>query len=119
MALLLLAAACASTKQARVPPPAEHTGAMQVVPLKHAPATEVAATLNELLEASRRAVEGRGCPGFFVRSDGEPSGGADGPSSVEADPRTNSLIVVAGSATELERMLELIARLDQDRAGGH
>jgi hypothetical protein len=37
----------------------------------------------------------------------------------EADPRTNSLIVVAQSATDSERMLELIARLDEDSARRH
>jgi type II secretory pathway component GspD/PulD (secretin) len=93
--------------------------AMQVVPLKHASATELAAALSELLEASRRAVEGRGCPGFFVRSKGEHPRDAGGPTSVEADLRTNSLIVVAKSATDLERMLELIGRLDRDEPPQH
>jgi hypothetical protein len=55
--LLVLAGACTSTKEAQVPPPVEHTGAMQVVPLRHRKAVRVAGEFEALL-ASRREWEG-------------------------------------------------------------
>jgi type II secretory pathway component GspD/PulD (secretin) len=117
--LLVLAGACASPRPEQVSAPVEPARATQIVPLKSASATEMAATLKELLEASRAAVVGRGCPGYFERPGagaGQPDRGASRPPSVEADPRTNSVVVVASDEVDLSRILELIARLDQDRA---
>jgi type II secretory pathway component GspD/PulD (secretin) len=96
---------------------------VQVVPLQYENAAEIAEWLNELRDAGLRAVnEGRAHGGAcafpeigredeFYRS--MRSLAEDG-SRVEADPRTNSVIVVARNDVDLSRVLELIARLDED-----
>jgi type II secretory pathway component GspD/PulD (secretin) len=98
--LFALLAACASDSKSRppagaaAPATAVPSNTMEVVPLKYAPAEELAATLNKLLGPSAA-----GLP-------------AQPAARVVADPRTNSVIVQA-SAEDMPRVLELIHRLDQ------
>jgi type II secretory pathway component GspD/PulD (secretin) len=91
---------------------------VEVVPLKHATAVELASTLNELLEASRRAVSNRGCalprPGTEVQMPRGHSEPVAPDFQVVADAHTNSLVVSYSNADDLPRLLELIGRLDAD-----
>ncbi|MFT5150756.1 MAG: general secretion pathway protein D [Planctomycetota bacterium] len=82
----------------------------EVIPLEYASADEIASTIEELLEASRRAVQGG--------RTAQPQQGATGqlqPGQTEAkimvDPRTNSLLVMA-MPLDMPGIKELIARLD-------
>lgn len=93
--LLVPCGACAGDRHAQAPPAqaepprAEQPEAMQVVPLQFASAGDLERELTQALGAAKRK-------GFRI----------------VADPRTNSLIVVAAEKDDLARALELIARLD-------
>ncbi len=77
------------------------TAEMDVVPVKHAIAIDVATMVNRLLD------QGGGAPG---------AGGAGGRISVLADARTNSLIINAPSVARANLAKSLIAKLDQPTA---
>jgi general secretion pathway protein D len=84
----------------------------EVIPLEYASADEIADTLEELLEASRRASQA-----------GQPRQGAQGATGalqrntvetkIMVQPRTNSLLVMA-MPEDMPRIKELVARLDID-----
>lgn len=83
----------------------------EVIPLEYAAADEIADTLEELLEASRRAQQGQ------VRQAAQ---GATAPlqqqgaeTKIMVHPSTNSLLVMA-MPDEMQGILELVARLDID-----
>jgi type II secretory pathway component GspD/PulD (secretin) len=113
--IVLALSSCASDAGSRPPTAAgvsateSESEACEVVPLQHAAAHEVAATLNALLAESRVAASQRGCALAHP-------GAQDVPRYVVtrfvSDPRTNSLIVRSPSE-DLPRILELIRRLDQ------
>jgi hypothetical protein len=116
-----VAGGCAGTKPGRVPAPAPPEAgelSFEVMPLRHAAASELASTLNELLEASCRPILHRGCAlpkrgleNEMYRSDRD----SEHPSwNIVADPRTNSLVLVTADLSERAKLLELIARLDAD-----
>ena len=84
--VLFLLVGCASTEAGPEPAPEERSQPMQVVPLEHAPAAELAAELGMLLKQAR----------------------------VVADSRTNSLIIWAETEAALEQVLELVEDLDVD-----
>jgi hypothetical protein len=95
---------------------AANTGAIapefEVIPLEFAAADEIADTLGELLEASKRAAQ--------VRQQGQAAQGVtgamqvgQGEAKILTDPRTNSLLVMA-MPEEMPRIKELVARLDVD-----
>lgn len=73
-----------------------------VVPLKYALAVEVAATANKVLDEGARAAGQATDPGQRV--------------TVLAEPRTNTLIVRAGSRSRLALARQFIERLDQPSA---
>ncbi len=73
---------------------------MDVVPVKYAIATDLATTVNRLVEQSGAAVPG----------------GDAGRVAVLADPRTNALIVRAPSVARANLAKSLIAKLDQPTA---
>src|SRR5258708_26871953 len=83
----------------------------ETIQLEFASAEEISNTLDELLDASRRAVTGR--------AQGNPNGvtapiqSGNTESKIMVDPRTNSLIVMA-MPTDMPRIKELVARLDVD-----
>lgn len=89
--VLFLLVGCASTEEGPEPAPAARSEQMQVVPLQHAVAGDLAAELGRLLKQAR----------------------------VVADQRTNSLIVSAETEAALAQVLELIADLDLDCANMH
>jgi general secretion pathway protein D len=84
----------------------------ETIQLEFASAEEISNTLEELLDASRRAVTGRvqqaGAQGVSA-----PLQGGNTESKIMVDPRTNSLIVMA-MPTDMPRIKELVARLDVD-----
>jgi len=84
----------------------------ETIQLEFASAEEISNTLDELLDASRRAVTGRvqqaGAQGVSA-----PIQGGNTESKIMVDPRTNSLIVMA-MPTDMPRIKELVARLDVD-----
>jgi len=93
---------------------ARDTGAItpefEVIPLEFASAEEIADTLGELLEASKRAAQTRvqgqaaqGVTGAMQVGQGE--------TKILTDPRTNSLLVMA-MPDDMPRIKELVARLD-------
>ncbi len=92
--------------------------AVDVVPLEHANAVELASTLRELLDASQRAIRWRGCALPLPGQENAVDRGSWGPTCPElqvvAIPRTNSLLLTVESETDRMRMRELIARLDED-----
>lgn len=75
-------------------------GDLDLIPVRHAVATDVAQIVNRLLEQG-------GAPGV---------GGDAGRVSVLADPRSNSLIIRAPSAARANLAKSLIAKLDQPTA---
>ncbi len=125
--LLLTLAACACAGRvdsgAHLPPAAPPLeAATAVVPLKHADATELVSIFDELNEASSRALAGRwagvscafpqlGMESEMWRELREPPTPTV---RVRADPRTNSLILTGQYVTDLARVLELVATLDED-----
>jgi type II secretory pathway component GspD/PulD (secretin) len=82
--VLFLLAGCASAEEEAAPAQAERSAQMQVVPLQHAAAAELAAELGMLLREAR----------------------------VVADQRTNSLLIVAETEAALAEVLEVIEDLD-------
>lgn len=85
----------------------------EVIPIEYASAEDISATLEELLDASRRARQGRaqqqqqaqGATGAIARTQTE--------AKIMVDPRTNSLLVMA-MPEEMPNIKELVARLDVD-----
>ncbi|WP_019142114.1 type II secretion system secretin GspD [Noviherbaspirillum massiliense] len=73
---------------------------LDMVPLRHAIATDIAVLANRLLEPG-------GATGPAA------AGGAAGRTSVQADPRTNSVIIRAPSVARANLAKSLIAKLDQ------
>jgi len=88
------------------------TPEFEVIPLEFASAEEIADTLGELLEASKRASQ--------VRVQGQAAQGVtgamqvgQGETKILTDPRTESLLVMA-MPEDMPRIKELVARLDVD-----
>ncbi|MCP3917404.1 MAG: hypothetical protein GY711_17805 [bacterium] len=83
----------------------------EVIPLEYASADEIASTIEELLDASRRAAQGaqrgqqQGATGALQQGQQE--------AKIMVDPRTNSLLVMA-MPEDMPAIQELIARLDVD-----
>jgi len=84
----------------------------EVIPLEYAAAEEIASTIEELMEASRRAAQGRaaanpaqGATGAIQRGQTE--------AKIMVDPRTNKLLVMA-MPEDMPGIKELVARLDVD-----
>jgi general secretion pathway protein D len=71
----------------------------EVVPLKYALAVEIAATANKVLDEGARAAGQATDPGQRVQ--------------VLAEPRTNTLIIRAGSRARLQLARQFVERLDQ------
>jgi type II secretory pathway component GspD/PulD (secretin) len=94
--------------------------AVNVVPLQHAKADDVVSTLQELLDASRRAVSqrARGCALPLLGQEDAMYSGSLEPkrpeSRIVALPQSNSLLLTAPDQTDRIRLRELIARLDQE-----
>ena len=90
---------------------------VDIVPLERATAVDVASTLRELLELSRRVVRNRGCAFPHLGQEDAMHSGALEPKSpqprIVAIPQSNSLLVTATSESERSALLELIARLDK------
>lgn len=78
------------------------TSDLDVVPIRHAVASDIATMVNRLLD-------GGGAPGA-------PSAAGAGNASLLADSRTNSVIIRAPSAARANLAKSLIARLDQPTA---
>lgn len=76
---------------------------IEVVPLKHAVASDIAALVQKLGEGAAVAA---------------PVPGVGASATVLADPRSNSLIIRAPNASRLATMRALIERLDRPGAGG-
>ena len=91
---LLLAPACDTTSQSTRPATAM-SDEMRVVPLKYAPAQEIADELNQLIVLGR-----------------DPSSTEKPVHAIVADTRTNSLLVKAPNA-DMPRILDLIEKLDK------
>lgn len=81
-------------------------GEVEVIPLKHAVASDLGPIVQRLAEAGGAAV----VPGA------PPSAGGSG-SSILVDPRSNSLLVKAGSPARMATIRALIERLDQPLQG--
>ncbi|MBK7644015.1 MAG: hypothetical protein IPJ19_13355 [Planctomycetes bacterium] len=84
----------------------------ETIQLEFASADEISNTLDELLDASRRAVTGRAQVATANGVSAQIQGG-NAESKIMVDPRTNSLIVMA-MPTDMPRIKELVARLDVD-----
>jgi type II secretory pathway component GspD/PulD (secretin) len=97
---LLLLAACQSARPAPAPARAE---SVEVVPLKYAPAQELAETLNRVLGVGPHA-----SAAAATASTGPAAGSG---ACVVADPRTNSLLIRA-TPDEMARLLALVHKLD-------
>lgn len=82
---------------------APSTNEVELVPVRNGLATELAATLNRLLDAGPGGAAG--VPGAAV----DPGQRV----SVLADPRTNSVLIRSGSPARLNLAKSLLARLDQ------
>ena len=92
---------------------APQAGAIEIIALKHATASDLAVLVMRLMEQS-------GAPGAQP-APGSPAGtngtyGASG-LSIAAEPRSNSLIVRTTGGTRLAAVRDLVARLDQPTAG--
>ncbi len=88
------------------------TPEFEVLPLEYASADEIAETISELLEASRRAVQARGQQQAAQGVSGQiPAGQTE--AKILVDPRTNSLLLMA-MPEDMPRIKELAARLDVD-----
>ena len=122
--LTLFACSCRGGHDSGLPssePPQTENVSTSIVRLEHANATEVAATLDEILEASTPALEGRwrgiSCalphPGTQVelwRAFKKP---LRRDIQIRADPQSNSLVLSAESEIDLARVTELIRRLEK------
>ena len=93
------------------------TPEFEVMPLEFASADELADTITELLEASRKAQQSRGATVAAANgvSAALQTGQAD--AKILVDARTNSLLVMA-MPDDMPRIKELIARLDVDIVQG-
>jgi len=92
--------------------PMEHSVAVE---LHHASAVEVAAILNDLIEASRAATMNRKFEGCVLPRPGEfPDLGPFAPIA-RADRESNVVIVRVDAVEEEPRVRELISRLDVPR----
>ncbi len=89
----------------------------EMIPLEFASAEEVADTLTDLLEASRRATQARGAQ--VAQAQGATGALQTGQteSKIIVDARTNSLLVMA-MPDDMPRIKELVARLDVDIVQG-
>ncbi len=89
----------------------------EMIPLEFASAEEVADTLTDLLEASRRATQARGAQ--VAQAQGATGALQTGQteSKIMVDARTNSLLVMA-MPDDMPRIKELVARLDVDIVQG-
>lgn len=89
----------------------------EMIPLEFASAEEVADTLTDLLEASRRATQARGAQ--VAQQQGATGALQTGQteSKIMVDERTNSLLVMA-MPDDMPRIKELVARLDVDIVQG-
>ena len=125
----LFAAGCAASREIRSPSlPLEaprRNEVRYVFYVLHADAQEIADTLVEMLEASRRTSISRnvGFCAFMTREFWDAQKSGPQPKGMEcrivADSKTNSIVITL-LATELDdvpRMRELIRRLDQDLCG--
>ena len=82
------------------------TGDVEVIPLKHAVASDIAVLVQRLTDpASSGAVAG------------VPGGGATTTASILIDPRSNSLLVRAPNAARLASIRNLVDKLDQPAQG--
>ena len=86
---------------------APQAGEMEIIPLKHAAAGELASLLQRLLD-----VPAAGAAGAAPTTPNANSG-----LSIAVEPRSNSLIVRTSGATRLSAVRDLIAKLDQPTAG--
>lgn len=84
----------------------------EVIPLEYAAADEIADTLEELLEASRRATNTGGTPQAQGATGRLQQGTTE--TKIMVQPRTNSLLVMA-MPDDMPRLKELVARLDVDQ----
>jgi general secretion pathway protein D len=82
-------------------------GDVEVIPIKHGVASDIAALVQRLSDSSG-SVSVPGVPGIA---------GASGTSSVLVDPRSNSLIVRAGSLARMTSIRVLVDKLDQPAQG--
>lgn len=122
LSLVVACAACVGSPRLDRSPFVLQPACVQVVQLKHASAAGVAATLEELHEASAQAVRersrGRGCalPLHGRESELWNESGWALPQAARfvAEPRTNSLVVSAPDERTLAGLIEVIARLDDD-----
>ncbi|MBL8863004.1 MAG: hypothetical protein JNK02_13485 [Planctomycetes bacterium] len=89
----------------------------EMIPLEFASAEEVANTLTDLLDASRRATQARGAQ--VAQQQGATGALQTGQteSKIMVDARTNSLLVMA-MPDDMPRIKELVARLDIDIVQG-
>lgn len=82
-----------------------------LIPLEYAAADEISATIEDLLEASRRAVSSTRAPQQQGATAAIPQQEAQ--TRILTDPRTNSLLVMA-MPEEMPRIKQLVAQLDVD-----
>jgi len=82
------------------------SGEVELVPLKHALASDTAAVLQKLLDPAAAGAAGGGAPGAD----------ASLRTSVVAEPRSNSLMIRATSRARLQQARHLIEKLDQPYA---
>jgi general secretion pathway protein D len=79
------------------------SGEVELVPLKHALASDTAAVLQKLLDPAAAGATGGGAPGVD----------ASLRTSVVAEPRSNALMIRATSRARLQQARQLIEKLDQ------
>jgi general secretion pathway protein D len=89
----------------------------EMIPLEFASAEEVADTLTDLLDASRRASQARGAQVAQQQGATGQMQSGQTESKIMVDARTNSLLVMA-MPEDMPRIKELIARLDVDIVQG-
>jgi len=89
----------------------------EMIPLEFASAEEVADTLTDLLEASRRAAQTRGAQVAQAQGATGQLQTGQTESKIMVDARTNSLLVMA-MPDDMPRIKELVARLDVDIVQG-
>ncbi len=87
---------------------APQAGEIEIIPLKHATAADLATLVLRLLEPA--AAPGTAAPAAGTT-------GAAGGLSIAAEPRSNSLIVRTSGGTRISAVRDLVAKLDQPTAG--
>lgn len=85
----------------------------EVIPIEYSSAEEIATTIEELLDASQRARQGRAQQQAQVQGATGVLAAADQQAKIMTDPRTNSLLVMA-MPEDMPNIKELVARLDVD-----